>query len=98
MNEMAFNSIHEFFNHIHSRGGADANSHVSLGRFYGMMKVYTDPNACSCKKGKNAWNNITNTVKGLSTSLVGDHLINSRPIFDNLIVIVKESGTELVRF
>jgi hypothetical protein len=98
MNEMVFNSIHDFFNHIHSRGGANPNTHGTLGRFYGFMQVYTNPNTCSCKKGKNAWNNITNTVKGLSSTLTEVHLMNSRPLFDNMIVVVKESGTELVRF
>lgn len=95
---MVFNSIHEFFNHIHFRGGATVATHGTLGKFYSFMQVYTNPNACSCKKGKNAYNNIVSTVRNLSTTLTEEHLMNSRPMFDNLIVVVRESGTELTRF
>jgi hypothetical protein len=98
MNEMTFNSMVEFFNHIHSRGGANIPTHGVLGSFYIMMSVYTNPNTCSCKKGKAAYNNIFNTCKSLSTSLSGEQLMNSRGMFDDKIVVVKEGGNEIVRF
>ena len=98
MNEMVFNSMVDFFNHIRSRGGATIPAHGPLGNFYMMMSVYTDPNACSCKKGKAAFNNIFNICKSLSTALQGDQLINSRGFFDNQIVVVNEGGKEVVRF
>ena len=98
MNEMIFNSMVDFFNHIHSRGGATVQTHGSLGQFYIMMGVYTNPNTCSCKKGKGAYNNIFNICKSLSTTLQGEQMMNSRGLFDNQVVVVKENGNEIVRF
>lgn len=98
MNEMVFNSMTDFFNHIHSRGGANVATHGALGNFYANMSVYTNPNTCKCKKGKNAYNNLVTMVRNLSTSLSGDQLMNVRPIFDNQLVVVNENGAEIVRF
>lgn len=98
MNEMVFNSMMEFFNHIHSRGGATPQNHGPLGQFYAAMSMYTNPNTCSCKKGKAAYNSIFNSCKSLSTTLQGDQLMNSRGLFDNQIVVVRENGNEIVRF
>jgi hypothetical protein len=98
MNEMIFNSMVDFFNHIHSRGGATVQNNGSLGQFYIMMAVYTNPNTCSCKKGKGAYNNILNICKSLSTTLQGEQMMNSRGLFDNQVVVVKENGNEIVRF
>ena len=97
MNEMVFNSMTDFFNHIHSRGGATVASHGSLGNFYASMSVYTNPNTCSCKKGKNAYNSLVTMVKNLPTSL-GNNTSNAKSLFDNQTVVVNENGAEIVRF
>ena len=97
MSEMSFNSMQELFNHLHSRGGANATVHGALGTFYNLMLMYTNPHTCSCKKGKNALNNIFNTCKACS-ELTGEVLTNCKAKFDNNTVIVHENGTEVVRF
>ena len=97
MNEMTFDSMQALFSHIHSRGGANAGQHGVLGVFYALMANYTNPNTCSCKKGRAALANIMNTCKSLS-SMSGDILTNSKTLFDNNTVIVRENGTEVVRF
>ena len=94
---MVFNNITDFFNHIHSRGGATITSHGSLGKFYATMSVYTNPNTCSCKKGRNAYNSIVTTVRNLPTSL-GEYMSNAKSLFDNQTVVVNENGAEIVRF
>jgi hypothetical protein len=97
MSEMTFDSMQALFSHIHSRGGANPVSHGMLGNFYALMAVYTNPNTCSCKKGRAALNNIMSTCKSLS-GMTGEALSNSKAIFDNKTVIVKENGTEFARF
>lgn len=97
MSEISFNSMQELFNHIHSRGGANPATHGAMGTFYALMSVYTNPNACQCKKGKVALNNIFNACKACS-GLTAEALANCKAIFDNNTVIVRENGTEVVRF
>jgi len=97
MNEMVFNTMTDFFNHIHSRGGATNDRHGILGTFYSLMGAYTNPNTCSCKKGKGAYNNIFNVCRSLTT-MSGDTLANSRVLFDNRGVILNENGREIARF
>lgn len=97
MGEITFNSMKEFFSYIHSRGGATAANHGAMGTFYALMAVYSNPNTCQCKKGKAALANIINACKSIA-SLTGDVLSNCKALFDNKTVIVKENGTEVVRF
>jgi hypothetical protein len=97
MNEITFESMEALFRHIQSRGGANPATHGALGTFFALMSAYTNPNTCSCKKGKGALNNIMTACRALS-SMTGDVLSNSKSIFDNSKVIVKENGTEVVRF
>lgn len=97
MNELTFDSMKALFDYIHSRGGADSTTHGQLGDFYRMMKAYMDPNTCSCKKGRNAYNNIYSKCKSL-TGLKGTALVESRALFDNRIVVVMEKGHEVARF
>ena len=97
MNEITFESMEALFRHIQSRGGANPSAHGTLGVFYSLMAMYTNPNTCSCKKGKAALNNIVSTCRSLS-GMSGDVLSNSKSLFDNNTVIVKENGTEVVRF
>ena len=92
MNEITFESMEALFRHIQSRGGANPSAHGTLGVFYSLMAMYTNPNTCSCKKGKAALNNIVSTCRSLSG------MSNSKSLFDNNTVIVKENGTEVVRF
>ena len=98
MGEMTFDNMQTFFNHIHSRGGANPANHGALGNFYAHMAVYSNPNTCSCKKGKNAYNNIFNICRSLTTSLTGQELANARSLFDNRGVVVNENGREVTRF
>jgi hypothetical protein len=97
MGEIVFNSMQDMFNHIRSRGGANPATHGTLGTFYALMTMFTDPNTCSCKKGKAALANIMNSCKSIS-AMRDDVLSNCKNLFDNKIVIVKEGGTEIVRF
>jgi hypothetical protein len=97
MSEITFDSMQSLFNHIHSRGGANSAAHGVMGNFYALMAVYTNPNACQCKKGKAALNNIMSACRSLS-GMTGEVLSNSKVMFDNKTVIVKENGTEIVRF
>jgi hypothetical protein len=97
MSEIIFDSMQAMFNHIHSRGGANPATHGALGIFYAHMSMYVNPNTCSCKKGKAALNNIMSACRSLS-GMTGEVLSNSKVMFDNKTVIVKENGTEIVRF
>lgn len=94
---MTFDSMQALFDHIHSRGGANPATHGALGNFYALMAVYTNPNTCSCKKGRAALNNIMATCRAFS-GMTGDVLANAKALFDNKTVIVRENGTEIVRF
>jgi hypothetical protein len=97
MSEIAFESMESFFSYIHSKGGANPPQHGTVGNFYAMMAVYTNPNTCSCKKGKNAFANIFNTCRS-ALNMSGEHLTNCRAMFDNQNVTVNESGREVTRF
>ena len=61
------------------------------------MKVYTNPNTCSCKKTRAARNNIISLVRQLNT-LSGEALVNTRSLFDNRVVILHEANQEIARF
>lgn len=97
MNEITFESMEAAFRHIQSRGGANPATHGALGRFFASMSMYTNPNVCSCKKGKNALNNIMSACREFS-GMTGDVLANCKSLFDNKTVIIRENGTEVVRF
>jgi hypothetical protein len=97
MNEITFESMEALYRHIQSRGGATPASHGAMGTFFALMGVYTNPNTCQCKKGKNALNNIMVACRAFS-GMTGDVLANCKSLFDNKIVIVKENGIEIVRF
>lgn len=97
MNEITFESMEAAFRHIQSRGGANPATHGALGRFFALMSIYTNPKVCSCKKGKPALNNIMSACREFS-GMTGDVLANCKSLFDNKTVIIKESGTEVVRF
>jgi hypothetical protein len=98
MNEIiTFESMEALYRHIQSRGGATTASHGALGTFFILMGAYTNPNTCSCKKGKNALNNIMAACRAFSGT-TGDVRNNCKSLFDNKMIIVKENGTEIVRF
>jgi hypothetical protein len=97
MSEITFNSMQEFYMAIHAKGGATLEAHGPIGNFYAMMAVYTNPNTCSCKKGKNAFANIFNTCRS-ALNMSGEHLTNCRAMFDNQNVTVNESGREVTKF
>jgi hypothetical protein len=97
MSEITFNSMQEFYMAIHAKGGATIEAHGPIGNFYILMAVYTNPNTCSCKKGKNAFANIFNTCRS-ALNMSGEHLTNCRAMFDNQNVTVNESGREVTKF
>jgi hypothetical protein len=96
-NEIIFNSIEELFNHIMSRGGATPVDHGAVGTFVSMMKNYTNPNGCSCKKTKAVRANILSAARSFN-SLLGQHLVNVRALFDGKAVILREENQEIARF
>ncbi len=98
MSEIAFESMESFFSYIHSKGGANPPQHGTVGNFYAMMKQYTDPNTCSCKKGKNAYNTIFNMCRAISITLAGEQLANVRTLFDNQTVVVNEGGKQITKY
>jgi len=96
-NEIMFNSIEEMFNHIMSRGGAEQSTHGTTGLFTALMKNFTNPNTCSCKKTKAARANIVSVARNLNT-LSGDQLVATRALFDGKVVILREANQEIARF
>lgn len=95
--EIVFNSIEEMHNHIASRGGADQARHGSLGLFHAMMRNFTNPNTCACKKTRAARTNIISVAKTLNR-IGGDQLVAMRSLFDGKVVILREDNQEIVRF
>jgi hypothetical protein len=95
--EIVFNSIEELFNHIVSRGGAESPTYGQTSNFYRTMQVYTNPNTCSCKKTRAARNNIISLARHLN-ALSGEALVNTRALFDNRVVILREANQEILRF
>lgn len=96
-NEIIFNSIEEMFNHIVSRGGAEQTTHGTTGVFIAMMRNYTNPNTCSCKKTRAARMNIVGVARNMNT-LSGQQLVNTRALFDGKVVILREANQEIARF
>jgi len=96
MNPIAFNSIEELFAHLRARGGANQQRHGPLGTFYTHMTVYTNPNTCSCKKGKRARDTILNTARTIG-SVTGEVRDNCLALFDGQGMVLSSDGGELAR-
>lgn len=96
MNPFAFNTIEELFAHIRARGGANTQRHGPLGTFYTQMTVYTNPNTCSCKKGKKAREMILNTARTIG-SVTGEVRDNCLALFDGQGMVLSSDGGELAR-
>ena len=61
------------------------------------MQKYMDPNVCSCKKGKNAYNGMIAVIRTMNATN-GDALVKAKSLFDNRLVIVREGSSEVARF
>lgn len=96
MSEYRFNSIYELYDHLKSRGGASPEAHGQLGNFYAHMVSYTNPNTCSCKKGKKALNMILSSARliGSATDTVRQNCLS---LFDGKGMILNYDGAELSR-
>lgn len=96
MNPFNFNTIEELFAHLRARGGANPQRHGSMGTFYAQMTVYTNPNTCSCKKGKKAREMIINTARTIG-SVTGEVRDNCLALFDGQGMVLSSDGGELAR-
>jgi hypothetical protein len=96
-NEMVFSDLKQLFDHLHGGGGADPATHGAVGVFYSLAKTYFDPNACSCKRGKGAHQNLLKVCRSFP-SIKGDQLTQARSLFGNRIVVVNDGGKGVVRF
>lgn len=92
----SFNSIEELFSHLKVRGGANPQAHGVLGSFYVQMTMYTDPNTCSCKKGKKARDTILATARKIG-SVAGEVRNNCLALFDGNGMVLSSDGGELAR-
>jgi hypothetical protein len=98
MNEMVFEGIQPLFDHLKSRENVNPQTHGTIGNFYQVMSVYTNPNTCSCKKGKRALDSINAMYSKIPTSLSAQNAEAVRSLFDNLPVVLKLDGAEVGRF
>lgn len=96
MNPFTFNTIEELFAHLRARGGANPQRHGAMGTFYAQMTVYTNPNTCSCKKGKKAREMIINTARTIG-SVTGEVRDNCLALFDGQGMVLSSDGGELAR-
>lgn len=96
MNPLNFNSIEELFAHLRARGGANPQRHGPLGTFYVQMGVYTNPNTCSCKKGKKARDMIIANARTIG-SVTGEIRDNCLALFDGQGMVLSSDGGELSR-
>lgn len=96
MTPLTFNTIEELFAHLRARGGANPQRHGALGTFYAQMTVYTNPNTCSCKKGKKARDMILATARTIG-SVTGEIRDNCLALFDGNGMILNSDGGELAR-
>jgi len=73
MHEISFNGPEPFYDRIDSSGiQIDPEVHSSINTFYRMMKSYRDPNTCSCKKGRAAYQNIVQEYVNIPIKLRTD--------------------------
>jgi len=77
MHEISFNGPEPFYDRIDSSGiTIDSKVHSSIYTFYSMMKFYRDPNTCSCKKGRAAYQSIVQEYVNIPIKLRTDPNIN----------------------
>jgi hypothetical protein len=98
MNEMVFEGIQPLFDHLKSRENVSPQIHGMIGNFYQGMSVYTNPNTCSCKKGKRALDSLNAMYTRIPTSLSTQNAAAVRALFDNQTVVLKLDGAEIGRF
>jgi len=97
MPEIVFESPDDLYNKIGDKP-LDQDNHKPLIPIHAAIKLFRDPNVCSCKKGKRTQDTILGMYMSLPASIrISPFRENIRQLFDGSVMVFKVNGLEFAR-
>lgn len=97
MTDIVLEGVDDLYNRIVGKP-VDAVRHGPLAAFYSRMSILRDPNACSCKKGKAAQDNIMRMYMSMPVAIRVEPLRSAaRELLGEGTIVFKVNGIEFAR-
>jgi hypothetical protein len=97
MNEIIFEGPDDLYNKIGDKA-LDGEAHKPLISIHATIRMFRDPNTCSCKKGKKVQDKIVGMYMSLPPSIrIDPFRENIKALFDNSVLVFKINGLEFAR-